>query len=128
MILWTYPNASQGLTACAEGVDEAAHAAELIAGGLVPAGSAWEIVAEVPAAMAAAILAKQTAAATLAAGIAADTATLKADNAMRNLMKATPAQIDAWVAANVTDLASARNAIRLLARAVSVIARAQLEN
>lgn len=59
--------------------------------------------------------------------LSADVDTLRADGALKTLIRMTPAQIDAWCAANITDLASARNAIRLLARAVSVIARAQID-
>jgi|GEM_PF-5605299 hypothetical protein len=62
------------------------------------------------------------------AALKADLSTLRADAALKALMRSSPAQIDAWVAANVTDLASARNAIRLLARAVSVVARNVLES
>lgn len=40
--------------------------------------------------------------------------------ALRNMA---PAQVQAWVDANVTDLASARDAIKTLAIAVSVLAR-----
>lgn len=40
--------------------------------------------------------------------------------ALRNM---TPAQVDAWVTANVTDLPSAKDAIKTLAIAVSVLAR-----
>jgi hypothetical protein len=35
----------------------------------------------------------------------------------------TPAQVDAWVDANVTDLASARDALKTLAIAVAILAR-----
>lgn len=62
------------------------------------------------------------------AAIKADIATLRGDNALRALIRSTPAQIDAWCTANITDLASARNAIRLLARAVSILARDALDN
>lgn len=72
-------------------------------------------------------LAAQAAAAAARAALDADVATLRGDNALKALMRSTPAQIDAWTAANITDLASARNAIRLLARAVSVLARNVLD-
>lgn len=46
-----------------------------------------------------------------------------ADNQVRALLKATPAQIDAYVDANVTSLASAKVALATLARAVSILAQ-----
>ncbi len=39
------------------------------------------------------------------------------------LLSATPAQIDAWIDNNVTDLASAKQALKVLAKAVSLGAR-----
>lgn len=42
---------------------------------------------------------------------------------LRALMQMTPAQVQAWVAANVTNLAQAQDAIATLAIAVSVLIR-----
>lgn len=50
----------------------------------------------------------------------ADKATLKSIPQAVQLAQMTPAQIDAWLAANVTDLPSARNALGILAKIVSV--------
>jgi hypothetical protein len=50
----------------------------------------------------------------------ADLATLKGNNVLMNFLSMTPAQIDAWVAANVTNLAEARNALALLAKIVNL--------
>jgi uncharacterized protein (DUF2062 family) len=47
--------------------------------------------------------------------------------AIKTLVAMTPAQVDAWILANVTDLASARTALGILAKIVAVIARAQLK-
>lgn len=128
MILWTLPGNLKAWTTCAQDVDEAAHAESLLADGLIPAGATWEIVPDLPADIAAALAAQAATRKALDDGIAADTATLKADNALRALMKASPAQIDTWVTNNVTDLAGARVAIKMLAKAVSVLARARLES
>ena len=43
---------------------------------------------------------------------------VKADPAMVALANATPAQIDAYIAAHVTDLASAKTALAFLAKCV----------
>lgn len=48
---------------------------------------------------------------------------VKADNAVRALLKATPDQIDSYIDTNVTDLASAKQVIATLAKAVSVLAQ-----
>ena len=42
---------------------------------------------------------------------------------LRALRDMTPAQVDAWVEANVTTLAAARDAIKTLAIAVAILAR-----
>ena len=73
-----------------------------------------------------AMAAAQASRAALEAGIKADAATLRGDADLRSMVGMNPAQIDAWVNANVTDLASARNAIRLLARGLSVLARREI--
>lgn len=46
---------------------------------------------------------------------------IKSDAEVEQLLKATPAQINNWVDTNVTDLPNARDALKRLARAVSVI-------
>lgn len=52
-----------------------------------------------------------------------DTATVRGDAQVRSLMMMTPAQIEAWGAANIGNLAQARAAIIVLAKAVSMLAR-----
>jgi uncharacterized protein (DUF111 family) len=47
---------------------------------------------------------------------------LKANQQARQLLKATPAQIDSYIETNVTNLASAKEVLKLLAKAVSVLA------
>jgi len=43
------------------------------------------------------------------------------------LLNATPAQIDAWFAANVTTVASARAALIILAKAVAILGRREFK-
>lgn len=66
-----------------------------------------------------------TAAASTAAAnqLVTDIATAAATPAVKSLIAMSPAQIDAWVLANVTDLPSARNAIAILGKIVAVVAR-----
>lgn len=52
-----------------------------------------------------------------------DAAAAKAYTKLKNLMQMTPAEVQAWVAANVTNLAQAQDAIATLAIAVGVLAR-----
>ena len=52
-----------------------------------------------------------------------DAAVAKAYPKLDALSKMTPSQVQAWVAANVTNLAQAQDAIATLAIAVSVLAR-----
>jgi hypothetical protein len=52
-----------------------------------------------------------------------DAAAAKAYAKLAALMGMTPAQVQAWVSANVTNLAQAQDAIATLAIAVSVLAR-----
>lgn len=55
MILWSMPDGSTSWTSCNKGddsrpgIDEASHAEELLAAGIVPAGSTFEIVDTLPA-------------------------------------------------------------------------------
>lgn len=60
---------------------------------------------------------------TQAAKDASDAANAKANAKLSALSAMTPAQVIAWVAANVTNLAQAQSAIETLAIAVSVLAR-----
>lgn len=46
---------------------------------------------------------------------------LRTDNVITALADATPAQVDAFIDANVTDLASARRVLKALAKAVSLL-------
>ncbi len=55
-----------------------------------------------------------------------DTAAVKAQAPLVALINATPAQIDNYMDANVTDVASARAVLKLLAKALSVVARRTL--
>ena len=48
---------------------------------------------------------------------------LKADGAIQALRTRTPAQVDAWIDANVVDLASARAVLKILARILALLAR-----
>jgi hypothetical protein len=47
---------------------------------------------------------------------------LKENQQARQLLKATPEQIDGYIETNVTNLASAKEVLKLLAKAVSVLA------
>lgn len=51
----------------------------------------------------------------------ADVATMQGDNALKALLKARPDQINTYIDTNVTDLASAKDVLKILARAVSVL-------
>lgn len=53
----------------------------------------------------------------------ADAAAAKSYAKLQALMAMTPAQVQAWVSANVTNLAQAQDAIATLAIAVAVLAR-----
>lgn len=55
-----------------------------------------------------------------------DLAVVKADATLTTFVAMTPAQVDAWIVTNVVDLPSARNAIKILAKIVLVIARQSL--
>jgi len=50
-------------------------------------------------------------------------ADLDADPRWQSMRTATPAQVDNWLTANVTDLASARRVLKLLILAVQLLAR-----
>jgi len=54
---------------------------------------------------------------------AADVAAARTHTKLKALAAMTPAQVQTWVAANVTNLAQAQDAIATLAIAVSVLAR-----
>jgi hypothetical protein len=53
---------------------------------------------------------------------------LEADPRWRDLRAATPAQIEAWLAANTTNLAQARQVLKLLVLAVQLLARTRSPN
>lgn len=55
-----------------------------------------------------------------------DLAAIKGDNVLTTFVAMTPAQIDAWITANVTNLQTATSALRILAKIVLVIARRSL--
>jgi hypothetical protein len=55
-----------------------------------------------------------------------DLATVKADNQLINFVQMTPVEINTWITTNVTDLPSARNALKILAKIVLVVARKSL--
>jgi hypothetical protein len=57
---------------------------------------------------------------------AADLAATRADALITALVTRTPAQIDAYMDANVTSLATARDVLKILAKCVAIVARAQL--
>jgi hypothetical protein len=65
------------------------------------------------------------AAAALAAQDTADALAVKANNAVKTFVNMTPAQVDAYIAANVTNIATAVNMLQLLAKAVLILARNQ---
>lgn len=50
-------------------------------------------------------------------------AALSADPRWQALKTATPAQVESWLAANVTDMASARRVLKILVLAVQTVAR-----
>ncbi len=49
---------------------------------------------------------------------------VKADAAIRSFLRMTPAQIDAYIDTNVTNIATARTVLKVLAKVVSVTTRA----
>jgi hypothetical protein len=51
---------------------------------------------------------------------------LRVDAAVQALRTRTPAQVDSWIDANVTDLASAREVLKILARVLALLARESL--
>lgn len=51
---------------------------------------------------------------------------LRLDAAVRALRNRTPAQVDAWIDANVNSLADARAVLKILARIVALIARERI--
>jgi len=53
----------------------------------------------------------------------ADAAAAKADNKLTAFSNMTPAQVRSWIAANVNNLAEAKDAMATLAVAVSILAR-----
>jgi len=57
---------------------------------------------------------------------AAIRAELKADAAVQALRNRTPAECAAWIDANVTDLASARAVLKILARILALLARERI--
>ena len=57
---------------------------------------------------------------------AADAATVKGDAALNQFMNMSPADIDAWFAANVTTLAQARTALVLMAKLLNIACRKAL--
>lgn len=58
----------------------------------------------------------------------AERAALKLNNQLMTFVNMTPAQIDAWCDANVTSLATARDALKLLAKIVNVAIRRQIRD
>ncbi|HEX6829379.1 MAG TPA: hypothetical protein VF104_10415 [Burkholderiales bacterium] len=86
------------------------------------AGDALTVEPELPAE----VLAAQTAAATRQAADDTDRGLVRADAQVRALMAMTPAQIDAWMTANVTNLAQARAVLTRLAQIVAVQLRREL--
>ena len=69
------------------------------------------------------LTAEEVAAAAKIARDAADAGAAKVDAKLNALAAMTPAQVRAWVAANVTNLADAKDVLSTLAVAVSIIAR-----
>jgi hypothetical protein len=51
---------------------------------------------------------------------------LRVDAAISALRNRTPAQVDAWIDANVTTLAEARTVLKILARILAILARERL--
>lgn len=51
---------------------------------------------------------------------------VKSDSFMQNIASKSPAQIDAWIEANVTSLASAKPVLKALAKAVNLLAKRDL--
>lgn len=87
------------------------------------AAHAAEQVRITAAAISAANTTEALAATAQAAQLAADVIAAKAYSKLTALRNMTPAQVQAWVAANVTNLAQAQDAIATLAIAVSILAR-----
>lgn len=54
-------------------------------------------------------------------------ATLRADAYVQALRTRTPAQVDAWIDSTVTDLASARAVLKIVARILALIARERIK-
>ncbi len=96
--------------------------------GLLP-GDAVETVETLPADVLALQTAQATAQAAAQAQQAADDADrgiVRADAQVRALVAMTPAQIDAWMTTNVTNLAQARTVLTRLAQIVAVLLRREL--
>lgn len=107
--------------------------ATLVRGATLPddfVGGAWSYVdgtwSAVDAPAISAIAARKAAALAAAAAqakMAGDATTARADGKLQALADMSPAQARAWVAANVTTLADAKDVLATLAAAVSVLAR-----
>jgi len=70
----------------------------------------------------------QAALVTLDSEISADLAAAKLDSAILALINARPSEIESHINTNVTDLASAKNVLTILAKMVSVLARRSLND
>ncbi len=58
----------------------------------------------------------------------AEAAQIKADNQVRQIINASPTQIDNWIDNNVTNLAEAKELFKRLAKAISAIGREAFVN
>ena len=88
----------------------------LVQGTPVNENGAW-VVTQVVTAKSAETLAQEA----KAAAEAADKTALSADSQVRNLLTARPAAINSYIDANVTNLAQAKEVLKILARAVAVV-------
>lgn len=70
-------------------------------------------------------LAEENAAAAVEADDEIDAATIKADANVKALILARPAGIETYIDNNVTDLASAKETLKILAKAISAIGKRQ---
>jgi len=108
-----------GVVAVTQQPDPAFNAAthRLVQGTPVLSGSDWVVTRVVTA---------LTAAELTAVIDAADRDAIRADAAVLSLLQARPAQINSYIATNVTDLNSAKEVLKILARALAVVAQATL--
>lgn len=84
---------------------------------------AWIAAGNTPLPPDPALVAAAQAQSAFSAQLAQDTADTKAVAAVKALLMKTPAQVDAYLDANVVDLASARAVIKIVVKVLAIVAR-----